>query len=59
VQAISGDVGARALIGEYPEAVSEVAMDDLASGFGVLEDVDTPEDLSARSSGDAREPREG
>ncbi len=59
VQAISGDVGARALIGEYPEAVSEVAMDDLASGFGVLEDVDTPEDLGALSSGDAREPREG
>jgi molybdenum cofactor cytidylyltransferase len=59
VQAISGDVGARALIGEYPEAVSEVAMDDLASGFGVLEDVDTPEDLGALSSGDAREHREG
>ncbi len=59
VQAISGDVGARALIGEYPEAVAEVAMDDLASGFGVLEDVDTPEDLGALSSGDAREPREG
>jgi molybdenum cofactor cytidylyltransferase len=59
VQAISGDVGARALIGEYPEAVSEVAMDDLASGFGVLEDVDTPEDLSARRLGVAREPREG
>ena len=58
VQAISGDVGARALIGEYPEAVAEVAMDDLASGFGVLEDVDTPEDLGALSSGDAREPRE-
>ena len=58
VQAISGDVGARALIGEYPEAVAEVAMDDLASGFGVLEDVDTPEDLSALSSGDVREPRE-
>ncbi len=47
VQAISGDVGARALIGEYPEAVAEVAMDDLASGAGVLEDVDTPADMSA------------
>ncbi len=59
VQAISGDVGARALIGEYPEAVAEVAMDDLASGFGVLEDIDTPEDLSAHSSGGARKPGEG
>ena len=45
VQAITGDVGARALIGDYPEAVAEVAMDDLPSGFGVLEDVDTPDKL--------------
>jgi molybdenum cofactor cytidylyltransferase len=53
VQAISGDVGARALIGEYPEAVAEVAMDDLARGSGVLADVDTPEDLTALSPGGA------
>ncbi len=47
VQAISGDVGARALIGDYPEAVAEVAMDDLAQGAAVLTDVDTPADLAA------------
>ena len=47
VQAISGDVGARALIGEHVEAVAEVAMDDLAQGSGVLVDVDTPDALSA------------
>ena len=58
VQAISGDVGARALIGEYPEAVSEVAMDDLASGFGVLEDVDTPEDLRALAAKEDRARKE-
>lgn len=57
VQAISGDVGARALIGEYPEAVAEVAMDDLAQGSGVLDDVDTPEDLTALSAGGAGMPR--
>lgn len=51
VQAISGDVGARALIGEHPEAVAEVAMDDLAHGAGVLEDVDTPQDLAAYAKG--------
>ena len=47
IQAISGDVGAKALFGEYPEAVCEVAMDDLATGDGVLRDVDTPEGLRA------------
>ena len=47
VQAITGDVGARALIGEYPEALAEVAMDDLPAGPGVLEDVDTPDELRA------------
>jgi molybdenum cofactor cytidylyltransferase len=50
VQAISGDVGARALIGEYPDAVVEVAMDDLAQGAAVLADVDTPEDLATLST---------
>ena len=43
IQAISGDVGARHLIGEYPEAVAEVAMADDA----VLHDVDTPDALAA------------
>ena len=48
VQTISGDVGAKALIGEYPEAVCEVAMAD----DGVLCDVDTPDALAAvKSSG--------
>jgi molybdenum cofactor cytidylyltransferase len=46
MQAISGDIGARALIGEYPEAVCEVAMAD----DGVLSDVDTPEALAALKS---------
>ena len=47
MQEIAGDVGARHLIGEYPEAVCEVAMDDVRSGDGVLLDVDTPEALAA------------
>lgn len=38
---VSGDVGARAVISDYPEAVHEVAMDDDA----VLRDIDTPEAL--------------
>jgi molybdenum cofactor cytidylyltransferase len=46
MQTISGDVGAKALIGEYPEAVCEVAMADDA----VLSDVDTPEGLAALKS---------
>jgi molybdenum cofactor cytidylyltransferase len=47
MQEISGDVGARHLIGEYPELVAEVAMDETESGRGVLLDVDTPEALAA------------
>lgn len=43
MQAVSGDVGARHLLGEYPELVCEVAMDDEA----VLTDIDTPEALAA------------
>ncbi len=39
---LAGDVGARHLIGEHPEALHEVAMDDEA----VLVDVDTPEALN-------------
>ena len=44
---ITGDVGARALIAAHPEAVGEVAMDDLPGGRAVLQDVDTPEALAA------------
>ena len=40
---VSGDVGARALIGEHAEAVCEVPMDSNA----ILVDVDTPEALAA------------
>jgi molybdenum cofactor cytidylyltransferase len=40
--ALKGDVGAKHLIGEYPELVVEVAMAD----DGVLVDVDTPEALA-------------
>jgi molybdenum cofactor cytidylyltransferase len=47
MQEIAGDVGARYLIGEYPELVVEVAMDGTTAGHGVLLDVDTPEALAA------------
>jgi molybdenum cofactor cytidylyltransferase len=40
---IDGDVGARHLIGSYPEAVTEVPVEDAAA----LTDVDTPEALIA------------
>jgi molybdenum cofactor cytidylyltransferase len=40
--ALEGDVGARNLIGAYPEAVAEVA----AAGEGVFLDLDTPEALT-------------
>jgi len=40
---IDGDVGARHLIGSYPEAVAEVPVEDAAA----LTDVDTPEALLA------------
>jgi molybdenum cofactor cytidylyltransferase len=43
LMAVEGDVGARHLIGSYPEAVVEVP----ASGKGAFTDVDTPEALSA------------
>jgi molybdenum cofactor cytidylyltransferase len=43
LMALSGDVGARHLIGKYSEAVVEVPM----SGSGALTDVDTPEALDA------------
>ena len=41
--ALEGDVGARHLIGRYPEAVAEVPLDDARR----LTDVDTPEALIA------------
>jgi molybdenum cofactor cytidylyltransferase len=43
MQEIAGDVGARHLIGAYPEAVVEIEMD----GEGVVLDIDTPEALAA------------
>ena len=42
LMAIEGDVGARHLIGRYPEAVVEVAVD----GRGAFVDIDTPEALT-------------
>ena len=50
MQEIEGDTGARHLIGEYPEVVCEVAMDETGAGQGVLVDVDTPEALAALKS---------
>jgi molybdenum cofactor cytidylyltransferase len=41
MESVSGDVGARHLIGESPELVREV---DMADG-GVLLDIDTPQAL--------------
>ena len=43
VMEISGDLGARPLLGSYPDQVAEVPMPDDA----VLADVDTPEDLES------------
>jgi molybdenum cofactor cytidylyltransferase len=43
MQSISGDVGARALIGDYPELVAEVPVTE----DSVLLDVDTPEALAS------------
>jgi molybdenum cofactor cytidylyltransferase len=39
---VAGDVGARHLIGSYPEAVAEIEME----GDGVLTDIDTPQALA-------------
>lgn len=42
IKELGGDVGARHLIGAYPEAVAEVEME----GDGVLTDIDTPQALA-------------
>jgi molybdenum cofactor cytidylyltransferase len=44
---LAGDVGAKHLIGAYPEAVAEVATDD----DGVLIDIDTPQALASIAKG--------
>ena len=43
LMAIEGDIGARNLIGRYPEAVTEVPV----TGRGAFVDVDTPDALQA------------
>ena len=45
LQTLRGDVGARHLISDYPEATCEVAM----PGKAILQDLDTPEALAAFS----------
>jgi molybdenum cofactor cytidylyltransferase len=47
MQDMAGDVGARHLIGAYPELVAEIEM----TSEGVLLDIDTPEALSAYLAG--------
>lgn len=42
MRAVAGDVGARHLIGAYPELVAEIEME----GDGVLTDIDTPQALA-------------
>ena len=42
MRAVAGDVGARHLIGAYPELVTEIEME----GDGVLTDIDTPQALA-------------
>jgi molybdenum cofactor cytidylyltransferase len=51
MQEIAGDVGARTLVGDYPELLCEVAMDEMPAGDGILLDVDTPEALAALRAG--------
>ena len=45
IQEIAGDVGARYLLGEYPELVCEVEIDGIDAQGGIFMDVDTPEAL--------------
>ena len=47
LMAITGDVGARHLIGSLPEAVAEVPV----SGEGAVTDIDTPDALSLAKAG--------
>jgi molybdenum cofactor cytidylyltransferase len=47
IQQLAGDVGAKHLIGAYPEAVAEVATGD----DGVLIDIDTPQALASIAKG--------
>lgn len=44
---VSGDTGARHMIGEHADQVCEVPMDGESSSDGVLVDLDTPEALAA------------
>ena len=46
MRAIAGDVGARHLIGAYPELVTEIEME----GDGVVTDIDTPQALARLAS---------
>ena len=46
IQALTGDVGAKPLVADYPELVAEVPMPDDA----VLTDIDTPDALARRRS---------
>lgn len=47
IMEISGDIGARRLLGDYPDLVAEVPMKDA----GVLIDIDAPQDLKALRDG--------
>ncbi|MFC4351448.1 NTP transferase domain-containing protein [Fodinicurvata halophila] len=48
IMEISGDIGARRLLGDYPDLVAEVPMKDAA----VLTDIDAPQDLKALRDGE-------
>lgn len=48
IMEISGDIGARRLLGDYPDLVAEVPMKDAA----VLVDIDAPQDLKALREGE-------
>lgn len=44
---VAGDIGARHLLGAYPDLVCEVPMEALDPGAGILLDIDTPAALEA------------
>lgn len=48
IMEISGDIGARRLLGDYPDLVAEVPMKNAA----ILTDIDAPQDLKALRDGD-------